>query len=104
MKKLLLKRITAVALLCAFVMSVMFAGGIREVEAAETKKLTLMVYMAADNDLESYALQNLKDMEHAGFSGMNILPKKVLKIFIFFLTTTKLETLVEISSLISFET
>ena len=39
----------------------------------ETKKLTLMVYMAADNDLESYALQNLKDMEHAGFSGMNIL-------------------------------
>lgn len=39
----------------------------------ETKKLTLLVYMAADNDLESYAIQNLKAMEHSGFSNMNVL-------------------------------
>ena len=36
-------------------------------------KLTLMIYMAADNDLESYALQNLKQMERADFSRMNVL-------------------------------
>ena len=36
-------------------------------------RLTLMIYMAADNDLESYALQNLKAMERADFSGMNVL-------------------------------
>ncbi len=39
----------------------------------QAKKLTLLVYMAADNDLESYALQNLKEMEHAAFTEMNIL-------------------------------
>lgn len=39
----------------------------------EKKELTLMVYMAADNDLESYALQNLKAMERADFSGLNVL-------------------------------
>ena len=37
------------------------------------KKLTLMIYMAADNDLESYALSNLKAMEKASFNNMNIL-------------------------------
>ena len=37
------------------------------------KKLTLMVYMAADNDLESHAIQNLKAMEHSDFKDMNIL-------------------------------
>lgn len=39
----------------------------------EPKKLTLMVYMAADNDLESHAIQNLKAMEHADFDKMNVL-------------------------------
>ena len=39
----------------------------------EEKKLTLLVYMAADNDLEYHALQNLKAMERAEFSGMNVL-------------------------------
>ena len=37
------------------------------------KQLTLLVYMAADNDLESYAISNLKAMERADFSGMNVL-------------------------------
>ena len=36
-------------------------------------KLTLMLYMAADNDLESYAIQNLKAMEHAKFEKVNVL-------------------------------
>ena len=35
--------------------------------------LTLMIYMAADNDLESYAIQNLKQMEKAVCSGINVL-------------------------------
>lgn len=37
------------------------------------KKLTLIIYMAADNDLESYAISNLKQMEHADFSKMNVI-------------------------------
>ena len=37
------------------------------------KKLTLLVYMAADNDLECYALADLKEMEHAVFEEMNVL-------------------------------
>ena len=36
-------------------------------------KLTLMVYMAADNDLESYALANLKAMERASYEGVKVL-------------------------------
>lgn len=39
----------------------------------EVSKLTLMVYMAADNDLESYALANLKAMERAECDGVKIL-------------------------------
>ena len=39
----------------------------------EPKELTLLVYMAADNDLESYAIRNLKAMERADFSRMNVL-------------------------------
>ena len=42
-------------------------------EMPEDPKLTLVVYMAADNDLESYAIQNLKAMEHADFEKMNVL-------------------------------
>lgn len=37
------------------------------------KELTLMVYMAADNDLESYAIQNLKALEHTKAEDINIL-------------------------------
>ncbi len=45
-----------------------------EIIVEEIKKsLTLMVYMAADNDLESYALQNLKMMEYAKPEDINIL-------------------------------
>ena len=40
---------------------------------SEKKKLTVMVYMAADNDLESYALQNLKSMEKSDFCEINVL-------------------------------
>ena len=36
-------------------------------------KLTLVVYMAADNDLETHAIANLKDMEHADFNDINVL-------------------------------
>ena len=36
-------------------------------------KLTLIVYMAADNDLEQYAIENLKDMEYADFENINVL-------------------------------
>ena len=39
----------------------------------EPKKLTLMVYMAADNELESNALKNLKAMEKADYEGINVL-------------------------------
>lgn len=39
----------------------------------DKKKLTLMIYMAADNDLESYALSNLKAMERASFNNMYVL-------------------------------
>ena len=42
-------------------------------EKGGKKKLTLMVYMAADNDLEAYALQNLKQMEEAVYRGINVL-------------------------------
>ena len=42
-------------------------------EMPDPPKLTLVVYMAADNDLESYAIQNLKAMEHADFEKMNVL-------------------------------
>ena len=42
-------------------------------EMPDPAKLTLVVYMAADNDLESYAVSNLKDMEHAEFENINVL-------------------------------
>lgn len=38
-----------------------------------SKSLTLLVYMAADNDLECYALENIKAMEHADCSNINVL-------------------------------
>ena len=44
-----------------------------EPEPEPEKELTLLVYMAADNDLESHALRNLKEMEHACFDNMNVL-------------------------------
>lgn len=37
------------------------------------KKLTLMIYMAADNDLESYALQNMKMMEEEITESINVI-------------------------------
>ena len=43
------------------------------VEADAPAKLTLIVYMAADNDLEQYAIENLKDMEYADFENINVL-------------------------------
>lgn len=42
-------------------------------ESEPEKKLTLMVYMAADNDLEAYAVENLKQMEQASFNDVNVL-------------------------------
>lgn len=37
------------------------------------KRITLMIYMAADNDLESYALQNLKQLENGKSDEVNVL-------------------------------
>ncbi len=42
-------------------------------EIPENKKLTLLVYMAADNDLEAYAISDLKEMEHASYNDINVL-------------------------------
>ena len=42
-------------------------------EQNPAQKLVLLVYMAADNDLESYAIQNLKQMEHANYEKMDVL-------------------------------
>ena len=42
-------------------------------EKSGKKNLTIMIYMAADNDLETYALQNLKQMERADYRGINVL-------------------------------
>lgn len=39
----------------------------------EPKKLTLLVYMAADNDLEGYAIADLKEMEKAVNEDINVL-------------------------------
>ena len=39
----------------------------------DTDRITLMVYMAADNDLESYALMNLKEMEKAASNKVKTL-------------------------------
>lgn len=39
----------------------------------EPIEMVLMIYMAADNDLESFAIQNLKQMEHAQFSKVKVL-------------------------------
>lgn len=36
-------------------------------------KLTLLIYMAADNDLESYAIENLNEMENSKFRDMSVL-------------------------------
>ena len=41
--------------------------------SGKPKKLTVMVYMAADNDLESFALENLKAMEAADCKDTNVL-------------------------------
>ncbi len=43
------------------------------IAASKSAKLTLMIYMAADNDLESYALSNLKALEHADFEKINVI-------------------------------
>ena len=52
------------------------------------KKLTLMIYMAADNDLESYALANLKEIEKALIQEVNVLLLKqqnwICQILLFF--------------------
>ncbi len=49
-------------------------GRVLDVSGEEkNKSLTLMVYMAADNDLESYAMSNLKAMEHSDSRGVNVL-------------------------------
>ena len=41
--------------------------------SANKNKLTLIVYMAADNDLESYALENLNAMEKIRFKKMKVI-------------------------------
>ena len=36
-------------------------------------KLTLMIYMAADNDLEAYALQNLHELKAGGCPQVKVI-------------------------------
>ena len=40
---------------------------------SKKEKLTLLIYMASDNDLEKYALANLKQLERAETEGINVL-------------------------------
>ncbi len=62
-----------------FALVTLFFGCTNQTESVEIKSksdsssLTLMIYMAADNDLESYALQNLNLMETADYKGINVL-------------------------------
>lgn len=44
-----------------------------ETSSSKKMKTTVLVYMAADNDLESYAIQNLKQMERAKTENLNVL-------------------------------
>lgn len=49
------------------------ADSLRSDSKASKKKATLLIYMAADNDLETYALWNIKMMERSKPDSVNIL-------------------------------
>ena len=64
--------------LISFLFSFLFCSCLLEnqsesVTVSKEKKLTLMIYMAADNDLEKYALANLRSMEKISHEGVNVI-------------------------------
>ena len=66
-------------LMILFLPLLILCSCVNQTESVEVKRhtekssLTLMIYMAADNDLESYALENLNQMERAVCKGINVL-------------------------------
>ena len=56
-----------------FFCSCLLSGQTESITTSKEKDLTLMIYMAADNDLEKYALANLKAMERASYEGINVI-------------------------------
>ena len=56
-----------------FFCSCLLSGQTESITTSKEKDLTLMIYMAADNDLEKYALANLKAMEKASYEGINVI-------------------------------
>ncbi len=75
MKNIFLHKVNFFCILISFV----FFGCSYYTEGNETEssnkmnKLTLIIYMAADNDLESYAIENFNEMENSKFRNMNVL-------------------------------
>lgn len=60
--------------ICSFFAGCGYITQGNEVESVnKSDKLTLIVYMAADNDLESYAIENLNEMENAKIKGINVI-------------------------------
>ena len=64
--------------LISFLFSFLFCSCLLEnqsesITVSKEKKLTLMIYMAADNDLEKYALANLRSMEKISHEGVNVI-------------------------------
>ena len=76
MRKRMIKYISLFAGLISFGLFVSCQNPVENlasVRKKESKALTLMVYMAADNDLETHALANLKAMERAVTDDINVL-------------------------------
>ena len=74
-----MKRFLIIRLIIGMFLSAFFCGCVNQSEPVvlkkkyDQKKLTLMVYMAADNDLENYALNNLKQLEAGKNENINVL-------------------------------
>ena len=74
-----MKRFLVFGLIIGVLLSALFCGCLNQSqpvtlkEKEANKKITLMVYMAADNDLEGYALNNLKQLENGKNENINVL-------------------------------
>ena len=74
-----MKRFLVFELIIGVLLSALFCGCLNQSqpvtlkEKEANKKITLMVYMAADNDLEGYALNNLKKLENGKNENINVL-------------------------------
>lgn len=67
------KTILIVFFLSFFLSACLLETKTENVSISNEKKLTLMIYMAADNDLEKYALANLRAMEQTFHEGLNVI-------------------------------